>query len=579
MVVAVVALSITAFLSFTYADQILKERTGDQLISESTVRGDSIRILYETRIKETQILANDPMIQILVSELNTLNNNYKFDSTLDEKQRDFLIQVQAFQKLVGFSIGFEDIQIIGKDGTPFFSLGRITVDDFSNDPLFIKGLNENFVDFEKVSSGRKMIVVTPIFERDSNISSEPIGVIIAKMRTASIDEILLNRSGLGDTGEIYMVNEDYLMISESRFLENAPFNQRVDTFGVTECFENDSEVVGFYPDYRGITVYSSSYCAKDLGFVLLAEIDEAETVQPILILQDRIFQTGLVITAVMAAIAFVLSKQISRPLIKLKNAANEIAEGNFEVRTDIKTSDEIGDLSNTFDIMAKKLQESIIAIKQKEEIIQQQQDILLQFSEFSEKYCVCLIDVINSTKITANLSDIQTSEFYRIFLNSSASIVRKHNGVVVKNIGDALLFYFPKTPSQDKEIFKKVLECCLALCDEHEKINDEMSKANLPFVDYKISATYGLVRVAKIVTSSVDDIFGAAVNRCAKINKSALPNSLIIGQDLYDNVKGYEEYIFHKIGSGLVSEEYGFSGYTVSRRVKEEKHYEVLGGT
>ena len=578
MVVSVVTLSITAFLSFTYAEQILKERTGDQLISESTVRGGSIRILFDTRIKETQILANDPMIQILVSELNNIRNNSEFDSVLNEKQRAFLIQVQAFQELVGFSIGFEDLKIIGKDGTAFFSLGRITTSDFSEDPLFTKGLSENFVDFEQVSTGRKMIIVTPIFERDSKISSEPIGVIIAKMRTASIDEILLNRSGLGETGEVYMVNENHLMISESRFIENAPFNQRVDTLPVTQCFDDGSEVVGFFLDYRGVPIYGSSYCAKDLGFVLIAEIDEAETVQPIQVLQDRIFQTGLAITAVMAAVAFFLSKQISRPLIKLKKAANEIAEGNFDVRTDIKTSDEIGDLSTTFDSMAKKLQESIIAIKQKEEIIKQQQDILLQFSDFSEKYCVCMIDIINSTKITANMSDMETSEFYRIFLNSAAAIVRKHDGVVVKNIGDALLFYFPKTPSQDKLIFSRVLDCCLALSDDHEEINDKMAKANLPFVDYKISATYGLVRMAKIVTSSVDDIFGAVVNRCAKINKSALPNGLIIGEALYENVKDLKEYTFHKIDSGLISEEYGFGGYTVSRRIKEEKHYEILGG-
>ncbi|MFB5611385.1 MAG: adenylate/guanylate cyclase domain-containing protein, partial [Nitrosopumilaceae archaeon] len=324
---------------------------------------------------------------------------------------------------------------------------------------------------------------------------------------------------------------------------------------------------------------SSSYCAKDLGFVLLAEIDEAETVQPILILQDRIFQTGLAITAAMVAVAFVLSKQISRPLIKLKNAANEIAQGNFEVRTDIKTSDEIGALSTTFDTMAKRLQESEIAIKQREEIIRQQQDILLQFSDITGKYCVCLIDIINSTKITASLSDTQTSQFYEIFLNSAAAIVRKFEGVVVKNIGDALLFYFPKSIEEDKTIFKRVLDCCMALSDEHEKINDQMDKAKLPFIDYKISATYGEVRVAKIATSAVDDIFGAAVNRCAKINSSAPPNGVIVGEKFQENAKSVEEYEFHKIGSGLVSEEYGFSGYTVSRRVKEEKHYEVLGGT
>ena len=49
------------------------------------------------------------------------------------------------------------------------------------------------------------------------------------MRTTALDQILLNRSGLGETGETYLVNTDKLMITESRFIENAIFNQRVDS--------------------------------------------------------------------------------------------------------------------------------------------------------------------------------------------------------------------------------------------------------------------------------------------------------------------------------------------------------------
>ena len=90
------------------------------------------------------------------------------------------------------------------------------------------------------------------------------------------------------------------------------------------------------------------------------------------ILQERILQTGLVITTVMAIIAFVISRTLSKPLIKLKNAANTIAKGNFEVRTKIKTTDEIGELSYAFDSMAQKIQESLIEIKEKEDVIKQQ---------------------------------------------------------------------------------------------------------------------------------------------------------------------------------------------------------------
>ena len=564
MIVSVIALSITAYLSFSYADQILRERTGDQLISESTVRGDSIVFLLGTRIKETQVLSTDPMIRNLVSELNDVKLT-ELEKKSNEKRRDFLTQVQAFQELVGFSIEFEDVKIIGKNGNVFFSLGRLSNDDFSENKLFQRGLKEAFVDFEPAGGNKKMIVTTPIFAQDSKHGSEPMGVLIAKMRTAAIDEILLNRSGLGETGEVYLVDENYLMLSESRFIENVIFRQRVETFPVQECLDNGKEVVGFYPDYRGVPIYGSSYCARDLGFVLLAEIDEAETVQPIEILQDRILQTGIAITAAMAIVAFVISKSISRPLVKLRNAANEVAHGNFDVRTNISTKDEIGELSSSFDYMAKRLKESLIEIKEKESVIKQQEDILLQFSDYSENYCVCMIDIMNSTKITGGLSENETSAFYRIFLNSTAITVRNFGGIVVKNIGDALLFYFPNLPDENNAVFKKTIECCLSLCNSHDEINKKLSSENLPNLDFRISATYGPVRVARLSTSSVNDIFGTTVNRCAKINRGAPANGLIIGEDFYQNAKSLDEYSFKKIAADSI-DQLGFTGYIINKK-------------
>jgi class 3 adenylate cyclase len=567
MSVSIIALSITAFLSFNYAEQILKERTGEQLFGESTIRGDTIRLLIDSRIEQNQIIATDPMIQILVSELNQTPEEELKDS-IEGKRRDFLTQIQAFQTLIGFSIGFEDVKIIGKDGDIFFSLGRIEKGNFLNDPLFQKGLQSSFVDFEPFQNSKKMIVVSPIFSEDSKIGDEAIGVVVSRMRTAAIDNILLNRSGLGDSGEIYIVNSNFLMLSESRFMENTIFQQKVDTIGVQKCFIEGIDYEGLYPDYRGISIYGSSYCAEDLGFVLLAEIDEAETIQPILILQERIFQTGLLITTGMAIIAFIISRTLSKPLIKLKNAANTIAEGNFEVRTKIKTTDEIGELSHAFDSMAQKLQDSIIEIKQKEDVIKQQEDILLQFSDYSEKYCVCMIDIMNSTKITSDLSDSQTSEFYRIFLNTVAVIVRNFGGIVIKNIGDALLFYFPVLQSEKELTIKKCLDCCLTLGESHEEIIKKLEKENLPMVDYRTSATYGMVRIARTSTSSVNDIFGSTVNRCAKINRTAPANGLIIGEEFYENAKTLDDYTFKKVASDIVSPEHGFVGYIVSRKQK-----------
>lgn len=573
MIVSVLALSITAFLSFNYAEQILRERAGDQLISESEVRGETMLLLLGNRIKETQVISTDPMIRLLVEEINNSNLQER-ELLIEEKRRDFLTQIQAFQALVGYSIEFEDVKIIGKDGQVFFSLGKLSNSDFSSNLLFQRGLSEAFSDFEPAGGDKKMLVISPIFSQQSQFGSDPIGVVIAKMRTTVIDQILLNRSGLGETGEVYMVDENYLMLSESRFLDDVIFKQKVETLAVMKCFEENENHVGIYPDYRGVPIYGSSFCAKDLGFVLLAEIDEAETIQPIKTLEERILQTGIAITVGMAILAFVLSRSITKPLIKLRNAANDIAHGNFDVKTSITSKDEIGDLSLSFDYMAKQLKESQIEIQKKEDVIKQQEDILLQFSDHSQQYCVCMIDIMNSTKITAELSETQTSEFYQTFLNTMASIVRNFGGISVKNIGDALLFSFPNLHPDTDEVFRKTIDCCLTMGEANDELTMNLKKHNLPQISYRISATYGPVRLAKLSTSSINDIFGPTVNRCAKINRSAPANGLVIGGEFYKNAKSLKEFNFKKVGGGLVSEEYGFEAYVVSRKIIEEKHNE-----
>ena len=154
MSVAIIALSITAFLSFNYAEQILKERTGEQLFGESSIRGDTIRILFESRVEQNQILTTDPMIRILVTDLNQ-KSGVLLQESIEEKRRDFLTQIQAFQTLIGFSIGFEDVKIIGNNGDLYFSLGSTEKYNFQNDPLFQRGLTSSFVDFEPFQNEKK----------------------------------------------------------------------------------------------------------------------------------------------------------------------------------------------------------------------------------------------------------------------------------------------------------------------------------------------------------------------------------------------------------------------------------------
>ena len=287
---------------------------------------------------------------------------------------------------------------------------------------------------------------------------------------------------------------------------------------------------------------------------------------PIFQIQENIIWIGIVLMIVISIITYFLSKRLSEPITKLSDAANKITAGDFSVRTDIKSRDEIGRLSSSFDTMAQKLQESIIEIKEKEEVIKQQEDILLKFSEHVQNDCVGVIDIKNSTKISSRLSDEDITKMYEIFLNFMAKIVHKHNGEVVKNIGDALMFRFSNVDPNDAEVMKNILECCLSMIDSHDELEKQLQAENMPELDYKISATYGSVKVAKSTTSNTADIFGPTVNRCFKINSLCPTNGLVVGINLYEILKDFSEYKFIQFCSIEMKQKYGYSIFEVRRK-------------
>jgi class 3 adenylate cyclase len=164
------------------------------------------------------------------------------------------------------------------------------------------------------------------------------------------------------------------------------------------------------------------------------------------------------------------------------------------------------------------------------------------------------------------MTDSQASNLYSTFLNAMAIIVQEFKGTVIKNIGDALLFYFPNTNPLDPLSFKNVIDCCLSMCELHDKIGKNLEDKGLPIVDYKISATYGSVRVANTSTSDVNDIFGSTVNRCAKINGLSPKNGLVIDEGLYKAVKSIDKYSFSKMDKLMPDNEQGYIVYTVTRK-------------
>jgi class 3 adenylate cyclase len=169
----------------------------------------------------------------------------------------------------------------------------------------------------------------------------------------------------------------------------------------------------------------------------------------------------------------------------------------------------------------------------------------ISFSGKVQNCCVCFIDMMDSTKVSASLDSAQLSRYYEIFLNAMARIARNFEARIVKNAGDALIFYF-EDASDPKNIskFKNVLDCGLTMGMASGALNAKMFGERLPPVRYRISADYGEVSIARSLSSVSEDLFGSAMNICSKINSRASPNSLAIGENLFGIVRGLQDYLF-----------------------------------
>jgi two-component system, OmpR family, response regulator ChvI len=180
----------------------------------------------------------------------------------------------------------------------------------------------------------------------------------------------------------------------------------------------------------------------------------------------------------------------------------------------------------------------------------------ISFLNRSMNCCIGFVDMVNSTKAIAEMvSDPhKMGKYYAIFINTMAILARNYGAKIIKNAGDALIFYFPETSDSSNEgAFKEILECFTTMILAHDIINRKLHSENLPSVSYRISADYGRVEVATSTSSKGEDLFGSAMNICAKINSMAELNGIVLGGNLYQIIKSFsfiKGYEFRELRGG-----------------------------
>lgn len=243
-------------------------------------------------------------------------------------------------------------------------------------------------------------IASPIFEKNTLI-----GVAVFQMPIDIINSIMTSNqdwqaSGMGASGETYMVGSDYALRSESRFLiespeqylklmsdlsmdeklvveiknaESAIGRQKIRTEATERAMIGDSGV-GLIKDYRDISVLSAFKPLKiaDVEWAIMSEIDESEAFAPINELQEMVLFIALISMAIAALVIIIFSRvYISAPINRMFSAVDNLrsGDGDLTLRLPDFGRNEIGKTANSLNgfiehiqIIMRDISEAVIAL-------------------------------------------------------------------------------------------------------------------------------------------------------------------------------------------------------------------------
>lgn len=206
-------------------------------------------------------------------------------------------------------------------------------------------------------------VSVPIFSLSTN---EVIGLMVNHVSGDELNAVISVEQSSEPTFEsfeMYLVDDDGLMITPSLFVDDAVLKQKVFTDATRACLEGGLEFSGRYKDYRGVWVYGASMCPEGQPWMLILEVDEKEVLAPLSQMIWTILGVSFVLIVLVILFAFFWGRRLTRRIEALAAITHEISHGNFKVQVSTVGNDEITQLGMSINEMSTDLEKYIEQVK------------------------------------------------------------------------------------------------------------------------------------------------------------------------------------------------------------------------
>jgi len=355
----VISVLVVGSYSFYSARRALINRTMDQLISVRAVKKQQVEYYFTEKLRNLDDLSrNEHLKELLKSNVHPYKKKDESQSAEFLKNyytaygfsNLYLLKISEERVIISCPGEFSGLALpqdltfqIRKTGEAALKQNKSSLSD-----LFFKSKSDTV---PCCLIGRK------VEDKNGNMA----GAVILEISSNVINRIMLqdNREiGLGNSGETYLIGQDFLMRSRSRFINNSVLKIIARTDATEKALAGYTGTT-LSKDYRGIMVFSAyePLGIPGLKWVVLAEIDLEEAMIPVTSLRNDILIVSLVISLLILGFARLITNMITQPLISLKTAASKLGEGDYNHELKVVSGDEIGMLAATFNTMSTQIRE------------------------------------------------------------------------------------------------------------------------------------------------------------------------------------------------------------------------------
>ena len=374
LLLSLAAILIIGIYSYYTSRDAILSRTYDHLTSVRTAKKKYMEYFFKARSNEILLLQQSQEVSAMLSHLE----NKCIESKDQGKERTDLLNSILFR--LHQSKAWERLYLVHSNGHMASAgikdrPGGCTHDSLSRHPALARLLDScrlrnavHFSDYLADAGGTPaLLMACPVRGSDTGF----LGIIALQISPSTIDEIMLENvpeDGMGQSGESYLVGPELLMRSQSRFIDSSLMKTRVETPAVLDALKDGQGTLRI-PDYRGVDVLNSHspLDIPGLNWVIMAEIDYREAMLPVTDLRNKILFLTVFISLIVFLSIYFISRKITRPIVRLKKAAEDIGNGRFDTRLEVVARDEIGSLTTAFNSMTDRVRQITDDLKEREE--------------------------------------------------------------------------------------------------------------------------------------------------------------------------------------------------------------------